>query len=85
MNIPGVHRHARLGVANVSQMQIAPAAGDLADFQPRYPAIGGIKQRVQAGSRTHQKGDGTQQQQDKNQYAEAYFLPQTHNSGPRPM
>ena len=45
--LPGVHRHARLLIADVLQAQVAPAARHLANLQPRHPAVRGVKQQMQ--------------------------------------
>ncbi|MPM74534.1 hypothetical protein SDC9_121522 [bioreactor metagenome] len=75
MHFPGVNRHTRLVKADIFQRQITPAAGDLTNFQPRYPAICRIEDQMQAGCCSNQKRHRSQQQQDKNQDAEAYLLP----------
>ena len=75
MELAGGDRHARLLKAHVLQRQIAPAAGGFTDFQPRDPAICGFNNQMQAGRRPHQESYRPQQQQQKNQYAEAYLLP----------
>jgi hypothetical protein len=75
MEFPGVDRHARLLVADVLQTQVAPAARYLTNFQPRHPTVRGVKQQMQPGRRSHQKRHRTEQQHDKDQHPEAYFLP----------
>ena len=75
MELTGRDRDARLRKTDVLQRQVTPAAGHLADFQTGDPAVRRLQHQVQAAGRADQERDRPQQQNQKDQYPEAYLLP----------
>ena len=60
MELTGRNRDARLGKAHVLQRQVTPAAGRLADFQTRDPAVRRLQYQMQAAGRADQERDRPQ-------------------------
>lgn len=85
MELPGVDRHARHLILHALQRQIAPAAADAGDLQPRHPARRAVDDHMQTGGGAYQEGQAADQQQQNDQKSETNLFNQAHSSGPKPM
>jgi hypothetical protein len=75
VELTGGDRHARLLVADVFERQITPAAGHLADFQPRNPAVRRLNTRCKPVVVPTRNPTVPSSSTNTIQYAEAYLLP----------
>ena len=75
--VTGGWRDLRLKNIRYEQPGVAVNAGEfhLADFQPGNPAVRRLQHQMQAAGRADEECDRPQQQDQKDQYPEAYLLP----------